>query len=355
MARARTATAELARKQGRFVEAESELAAAEAAFVEVGDEAGQARVLHLRGTLASQQGHPDQARAAYEASLALREALGDEAGVAALLTNLALVAEDEDDLDERGAARPGGAGASPRARRPARGERLADQHGHARDRPRRARAGAATGSWRRTPWPTRSATAWLTAVGLPQPRQRDPRPRATSTRRRRTSCRRSTRTPSNDDRWSLAHLFEDVAVWLLARGPAGDAEAVSLLAAAERLREEIGAPRFPPTEAALDEALAPARDAHPGRRSLEEATASRAGRPSLEATVGRVRLVLHRLTTPVWKCSACERFADTMLGGSVRTLLSGETTHLGRRGLIQGGWNVIDTRPHIEACVEDDR
>ena len=71
----------------------------------------------------------------------------------------------------------------------------------------------------------------------------------------------------NDDRWSLAHVFEDVAVWLLARGAAGDAEAVSLLAAAERLREEIGAPRFPPTEAALAEALAPARGAHPGRRA----------------------------------------------------------------------------------------
>ncbi len=111
--------AELARKQGRYVEAESELAAAETAFVEVGDVAGRARVLHLRGTLDSQQGHPDQARAAYEASLALREALGDEAGVAALLTNLALVAEDEDDLDERRAARPGGPGPAPRARRPA--------------------------------------------------------------------------------------------------------------------------------------------------------------------------------------------------------------------------------------------
>ena len=99
VARARTATAELARKQGRYVEAESELAAAEEAFLAAGDEAGRARVLHLRGTLASQQGHPDQARAAYEASLALREGLGDEAGVAALLTNLALVAEDEGDLE----------------------------------------------------------------------------------------------------------------------------------------------------------------------------------------------------------------------------------------------------------------
>ena len=71
-------------------------------------------MLHLRGTLASQQGHPDQARAAYEASLALRERLGDEAGVAALLTNLALVAEDEGDLDEAERLGRGGPGAPPR-------------------------------------------------------------------------------------------------------------------------------------------------------------------------------------------------------------------------------------------------
>src|SRR5207253_10758590 len=51
IARARTAQAELARKQGRYVEAESELTAAEEAFTAVGDEHGRARVLHLRGTL----------------------------------------------------------------------------------------------------------------------------------------------------------------------------------------------------------------------------------------------------------------------------------------------------------------
>ena len=68
VARARVAQAELARKQGRFVEAESELTAAEEAFTAVGDDHGRARVLHLRGTLASQQGHPDQARAAYESA-----------------------------------------------------------------------------------------------------------------------------------------------------------------------------------------------------------------------------------------------------------------------------------------------
>ncbi len=51
--------------------------------------------------------------------------------------------------------------------------------------------------------------------------------------------------------------------WALARGADDDADAVFLLAAAERLRGEIGAPRFPPTEAALAESLAPARDRTP--------------------------------------------------------------------------------------------
>ena len=73
-----------------------------------------------------------------------------------------------------------------------------------------------------------------------QPGQRDAGPGGPRRGRRVLPPPSSTRTPNNDDRWSLAHLFEDVAVWLLARGPAGDAEAVSLLAAAESLREEIG-------------------------------------------------------------------------------------------------------------------
>jgi hypothetical protein len=94
----------------------------------------------------------------------------------------------------------------------------------------------------------------------------------------------------NDDRWSLAHLFEDIAVWLLARGPTGDAEAVTLLAAAEALRTEIGAPRFPPTEAALAEALAPARERTPDD-VLERAAA--AGRTAdLDLSVRRARLLL---------------------------------------------------------------
>ena len=91
----------------------------------------------------------------------------------------------------------------------------------------------------------------------------------------------------NDDRWSLAHVFEDVAVWLLARGPAGDAEAVSLLAAAERLREEIGAPRFPPTEAALAEALAPAQARTPADVLDRAAASGRVRRPRPDDPTGQ--------------------------------------------------------------------
>ena len=142
VARSRTATAELARKQGRFVEAESELAAAEAAFVEVADEAGQARVLHLRGTLGLAAGtsrpgargvrsQPRPARGVRRRGRRGRPAHQPRAG-----------RRGRGRPRRRRAARPGGPGASPRPRRPARGERLADQHGHAGDRPRRAGAGA---------------------------------------------------------------------------------------------------------------------------------------------------------------------------------------------------------------------
>jgi adenylate cyclase len=261
VARARVARAELARKQGRYAEAEEELSAAESAFIDLGDVAGRGRVLHLRGTLESQQGHPESARAAYEESLALRHDLGDEAGVAAMLTNLALVAEDEGDLEE--AERLGQEGL---ARRRALGDRravsvsltnmgmLATVRGDLRlahDRFLEAQSLA-----------EEVGDPWVVAVG----------------RHNLANVSRDLGdlTPAaadfgvaldgyveRDDRWSVAHLFEDIAVWALARGAADDADAAFLLAAAERLRDEIGAPRFPPTQAALAEASAPARGRTP--------------------------------------------------------------------------------------------
>ena len=291
-ARARTAQAELARKQGRYVESESELTAAEAAFTAVGDEHGRARVLHLRGTLASQQGHPDQARAAYEASLALRETLGDEAGVAALLTNLALVAEDEGDLGE--AERLGEDGLS---RRRGLHDRRAVSVSLTNMGMLATVRGDLTAALERFVEAQALAEEvgdpWVVAVG-------------------RHNLGNATRDlgdldaasghfaaalgayDERDDRWSLAHLLEDIGLWLLARGPEGDAEAVSLLATAEQLREDIGAPRFPPTEAALGDALAPAYERTPA--DVLDRAAAMGRTAALDLTVRRAALLLGEVT-----------------------------------------------------------
>ncbi len=289
VARARTAYAELDRKQGRYVEAERELTEAEAVFVDSGDVPGQARVLHLRGTLASQQGHPDRARAAYEASLVLREQLGDEAGVAALLTNLALVAEDEDDLVE--AERLGQEGL---ARRRKLGDRRAvsvsltnmgmlaivrKDLDLALERFIEAQSLA-----------EEVGDPWVVAVGRHN-LGNVTRDLADLDAAASHFAHALGAYVEREDRWSLAHLFEDVALWLLARGPEGDAAASTLLAAAVQVREAIGAPRFPPTEAALAEALAPARERTPSQ-DLDRAAAA-----GLEAPLAdMVRFAESRLT-----------------------------------------------------------
>ncbi|MGB0099849.1 MAG: tetratricopeptide repeat protein [Nocardioides sp.] len=274
LARVRTTRAELDRKQGRFAEAERELLAAEAAFAEVGDRVGMAEVLHLRGTLCSQQGHPDLAREAYEASLVLREGLGDEAGVAALLTNLALVAEDEDDLDEaerlsqEGLARRRvlddqravavsltnmGMLATARDRLPAARERFIEAQTLAE----------------------RVGDPWLVAVNRHNlgnvDRDLGDLDSAGGHFKQALGA-----YAERDDRWSLAHLFEDIALWLLCRD--ADVDAVWLVAAAGRVRDEIGAPRFSPTETALRRALLPSRSRLPAEAfDRAEAAGARSG------------------------------------------------------------------------------
>ena len=288
VARARTARAELDRKQGRYAEAEAELAEAEAAFSLVDDDHGRARVMHLRGTLASQQGHPDQARAAYEASLALRQRLGDEAGTAALLTNLALVAEDEGDLEA--AERLGEEGLSRR-------RRLADRRAVSVSLTNMGMLATARGDLELAL--ERFAEAqilaeevgdpWLVGVGHHNLGNATRDLGDLEAARGHFGPALATYV-EHDDLWSLAHLFEDVAVWLLARGPADDADAVSLLAAAESLRAEIGAPRFPPTQEALTEALRPAleRTTAPVLAAAQEA----GGAADLGDVVARARILV---------------------------------------------------------------
>jgi class 3 adenylate cyclase/tetratricopeptide (TPR) repeat protein len=257
VANSRVARAELDRKQGRYAEAEAELVAAERAFTEIDDRDGRARVLHLHGTLQSQQGHPEAARAAYDESLALRRELGDEAGVAAMLTNLALVAEFMGDLD--GAEELGQEGLS---RRRELGDRRAisvsltnmgmlatarEDLPLARERFLEAQSLA-----------EEVGDPWVVAVGRHNLANvsrdlGDLEPAAAD------FAVAIDAYVERDDRWSVAHVLEDVAVWALAHGGRHDSEAAFLLAAAARLRVEIGAPRFGPTEAIIEAAVAPAR------------------------------------------------------------------------------------------------
>ena len=266
-------------------------------------------MLHLRGTLASQQGHPDQARAAYESSLALREALGDEAGVAALLTNLALVAEDEDDLE--GAERLGQEGLE---RRRALGDlravsvsqtnmgMLATVRGdleQAQDRFVEAHALA-----------DEVGDRWLTAVGLHN--------LGNVTRDLGDLDAAAAHFlpvldayAEHDDRWSLAHLFEDVALWLLARGAAGDAEAVVAARGGGAACARRSAPRGSrrPRPRSTRRSLRPANAPRPTcwRRRWPSGRSA-----SLEVDGGPCCwLVLTAWTETVWNVFRCERFPDT--------------------------------------------
>ncbi len=263
-----------------------------------------ARVLHLRGTLASQQGDPSTARTAYQASLEVRRELGDEAGVAAMLTNLALVAEDEGDLDlaER-------IGTDALARRRALGDRraesvsltnmgmLATARGEldvALSRFQEAQALA-----------EEVGDPWVVAVGHHNLGN------AARDLGRRDQVADHLQAAlagyaDRDDRWSLAHLFEDVAVWRLSLGREHDLEAARLLGAALAVREEIGAPRFPHrggtggrvgagtrSEIAADpERVRRRRPAERRRRPGSAARARRGGGP-------RGRSPRHRSLTPV--------------------------------------------------------
>ena len=271
VARARTARAELDRKQGRYAEAEAEL------------EQGRGRLQPGRrrprprpgdapaGHAGLAAGAPRPGPGGVRGEPRLRQQLGDEAGTAALLTNLALVAEDEGDLDA--AERLGEEGLSRRRRL---GDRravsvsltnmgmLATVRGDLQQALARFAEAADPGGGGRRPLGGRRSATTTSAT----------RPATSATWRQRGGHFGPALTTyvEHDDLWSLAHLFEDVAVWLLARGAADDAEAISLLAAAESAAGGDRRPAVPPTQEALDEALRPAGRAPRPRCSSAAAT-----------------------------------------------------------------------------------
>jgi class 3 adenylate cyclase/tetratricopeptide (TPR) repeat protein len=245
------ALAEIARKQGRYAEAEQYLDDADAAFGASADEPGAGRSLHLRGTLAAQQGQYAQAREAYQASLAVRERIGDQASAAAVLSNLGVVAEYTGDyelareLNEQALAA-----------RIDLGDRwaigvsqnnlgmvallLKDLEG-ARSRFTEAmRLSLEVGD------------AWLVAIAHNNLANclRDLGDLDGARAQYAQTLRAYQRW---DDRWALATALEDLVLAAIALGRR--AEALTLLGAADHLREDLGSPRTPSAEATLSEGL----------------------------------------------------------------------------------------------------
>jgi len=90
-ARCEAAVGELFRKQGQYVDANAKLDRARQLFEEARDLHGVAQVLHTAGTIAAQQGDYDEARKRYDESLVLSRQFGDRRREASLLSNLGII------------------------------------------------------------------------------------------------------------------------------------------------------------------------------------------------------------------------------------------------------------------------
>jgi class 3 adenylate cyclase/tetratricopeptide (TPR) repeat protein len=243
---------EIARKRGRFDAAVTLLDQAHAAFVAGHDEAGAARVLHLRGTIAAQQGDLADARRNYEASREIRTRTGDVAGTASLLSNLGIVAEYEGDFA---------------ASKSWHEEALALRRG--------------TGDR----WAIANSHTNLGMIAVLEKRYADARPLFEEALRLNTEIGDTWAVALGhnnlgnalrglgehagarehyvqalrvyrdyDDRWALAFLVEDVAQLAVTDAPL---VAMALLGGADRMRSEIDAPRPESLDAELAAALAP--------------------------------------------------------------------------------------------------
>ncbi len=255
--RARKALAEVARKQGRYDDAAGLLQRAQAGFTELGDRAGVGEVLHLAGTLAAQQGDYEQARRRYEASLEIRRALDDREGMAALFSNLGVIAEYVGDfaaaqsLNERSLAL-----------RLELGDRWAigvSQNNLGMIALLQADYDQAVTRFSEAMrLNTEVGDAWMVAIAHNN--------LGNATRevgRLDESAHHLAQALAAyeryADRWALAIVYEDIAALAARRGAAD--QALELAGAADTLRAEIGSPRAPAQQDALDTALASARAA----------------------------------------------------------------------------------------------
>lgn len=270
---AQVSMAELARKQGRLDDAVELLVRAGSTFERCAEAAGSARVFHLRGTIAAQCGDLVGARRHYEASRDIREAIADLGGLAAILSNLGIVAEYEGRIDD--CARHHAEAL--RLRREL-GDRWAvgnsstnlgmaammqRRFGEARDLFEESmRLNVEVGdTWHIALAHHNLANAHRDLGDAPAARRHYRQALATFDR--------------YHDRWALAFLLEDVA---LLAAPDDPELALGLLAAAERMRDEIDAARPPSLEEELSTRIRP----HIDHLSSEQCAVARAAGRSLD-------------------------------------------------------------------------
>lgn len=254
-ARAETALAEVARKQGAYAEAIERLERARAVYERSGDRAGLGQVLHLEGTLATQQGQLAEARTAYEESLEIRRGFGDRRQTASVLSNLGIVAEYGGDYERSRALHE-----EALALRIELGDRwaiavsqtnlgmialLQERHREARERFDQAmRLNEEVGdSWMVAISHNNLGNALRNLGELDL--ARDHYERALHAFR------------DWDDRWALGFLLEDVGLLAVLDGNGEDA--FELVGAADALRTALGSPRGETLEAEIERRLAAAR------------------------------------------------------------------------------------------------
>jgi adenylate cyclase len=242
---------EFHRKQGDYEEASRWLTAARELFRSSADEEGLGQVIHYEGTLAAQQGDYPLAREKYERSLEIRRREGDEANIANLLNNLGILARYEGDLEEAREFQTQGL-----ELRRALGDRWAiavslnnlgnlaldqGQLGLARERLSEAlKIQREIGD----PWAVAVFSNNLANVV----RSQGELGAAAALYRESLLINRQL-----GDQWSLAYLLEDISCLAVLQDCFQ--EALLLTAAAEALREAIGAPRSQTEEQKLKAAL----------------------------------------------------------------------------------------------------
>ncbi len=253
---AHASLAEIARKQGRYDDAEQHLASARHSFAETHDEAGTGQVLHLAGTIAAQRGDYDAAQERYEESLAIRERLGDRSSMGGLYSNLGVIAMYRDDYAESRRVNQ----RAIELRREV-GDRWAiavsetnlgmvDLHEGAFE--------AARDHFEEAMRLDREiGDAWMVAIG--HNNLGNAYRGLGDLTAAKTHYAASIRAYEQyDDRWAMAFLLEDIAV-LAAR--MGHAErAFEMIGAADAMRIAIDSPRAPSLESEIEDGLAVARE-----------------------------------------------------------------------------------------------